>query len=156
MQGFFEEKDITLSLLEKLFRSAQYEASIFGESDFRVLAETALVAVDVLAENNQRFIRFTSMYKLKDGVEIEKKMDFANGLNNQVALARFSIHENDPVAMNVEYFLPFWGGISAYHIIAAFRVFVFVYTSVPSSADKNNIIQYGAYPSLTMSPRLWQ
>lgn len=150
MQGFIEEKEVTLPLLEQLFKFAQYEASINDEGRLMVLAETALVAVDVISGDNQRFIRFTSMYKMRDGIELEQKIAFANRLNNQVILSRFSILDTDHDAMNIEYFLPFWGGINTYHIVAAFRMFVFVYTSVPSALDSENLIGHGTYPSLTV------
>jgi hypothetical protein len=149
MQDFIEEKEVTLQLLEELFQHARYEASINDDGNFMVLAETALVSVDVLTGENQRFIRFTSMYKMREGIQLDQKIGFANRLNNQVILSRFSILETDYAGMNVEYFLPFWGGISSYHIVAAFRMFVYVYTSVPSAMDSENLIEYGTYPQLT-------
>lgn len=152
MQVFIEEKKVSLSLLEQLFKHAQYEASINDEGKFMVLAETALVSVDVLMGDNQRLIRFTAMYKMRDGLPLDIKIAFANRLNNHVILSRFSILETDQMAMNVEYHLPFWGGISGHHIVAAFRMFVYVYTSVPSAMDSENLIEYGTYPLLRVPP----
>lgn len=149
MLGYIEEKEVTLPLLAELFLQAQYEASMNDDGVFMVLAETALVSVDVLTAENQKLIRFTSMYKMKGQIPLDRKMAFANKLNDGVILARFSILETDHDAMNVVYHLPFWGGVSAYHVIAAFRIFVHVYACVPSSVmDSDHLIEYGTYPQL--------
>lgn len=145
MQIYIEEKEVTLPTLLELFHQAQYESSINKNGDFMVLAETALVGIDVHTADNQRFIRFTSMYKMKEQVPQEQKLAFVNSLNNDVVLCRFSILDTDRSAMNVVYHLPFWGGISGYHVIAAFRLFVHVYANVPSVMDKDSLIDYGTY-----------
>lgn len=148
MQGYIEEKKVTLPLLLELFQQAQYEASINDDGNFMVLAETALVSVEVLTAGNLRLIRFTAMYKMKDQIPLDQKIAFANKLNNGAILARFSILDTDHEAMNVVYHLPFWGGIGAYHVIAAFRMFVHVYAGVPSLLDSDHLIEYGTYPQL--------
>ncbi len=145
---YADEKEVTLPFLLDLFRHAQYEASINDDGAFMVLAETALVSIDILMAENVRLIRFTSMYKMKDTASIGQKSAFANKLNNCVIMARFSILETDHQAMNVVYHLPFWGGIDAYHILAAFRLFTYVYAGVPSIMDSEHLIDYGTYPQL--------
>lgn len=114
-----------------------------------VLAETALVSVDVQTAGNVRLIRFTSMYKLKDTATIEEKMALANKLNDGIILARFSVLETDHQSMIVVYHLPFWGGIEAYHIVVALRLFTHVYAGAPSAADTQHLIEHGTFPLIS-------
>ncbi len=146
---FIDEKQVTLPLLLDVFQYAQFEASINDQGILMVLAETALVSVDVQTADNVRLIRFTSMYKMKDTATIEEKMALANKLNNGLILARFSILETDHQAMNVVYHLPFWGGIDAYHIVVALRLFTHVYAGAPSVVDTQHLIDYGTYPLIS-------
>ena len=67
---FIDEKQVTLPLLLNVFQLAQFEASINDEGRLMVLAETALVSVDVQTADNVRLIRFTSMYKMRDTASI--------------------------------------------------------------------------------------
>ena len=83
-------------------------------------------------------------------------MALANKLNDGVILARFSILETDHQAMNVVYHLPFWGGIDAYHIIIALRLFTHVYAGAPSVIDTQNLIEYGTYPLISEQRRASQ
>jgi hypothetical protein len=146
---FIDEKQVTLLLLLDVFQTAQFEASINDQGRLMVLAETALVSVDVQTADNVRLIRFTSMYKMKDTATIVEKMALANKLNDGVILARFSILETDHQAMNVVYHLPFWGGIEAYHVVVALRLFSLVYAGAPAVIDTHNLIEYGTYPLIS-------
>jgi hypothetical protein len=153
---YIDEKQVTLPLLLEVFQQAQFEASINDQGILMVLAETALVSVDVQTAENVRLIRFTSMYKMRDTASIEQKMALANKLNDGVILARFSILETDHQAMNVVYHLPFWGGIDEYHIVIALRLFTHVYAGAPSVMDTQNLIEYGTYPVISEQQRSGQ
>lgn len=153
---FIDEKQVTLPLLLEVFQQAQFEASIDDQGMLMVLAETALVSVDVQTADNVRLIRFTSMYKMKDAATTEQKMALANKLNDGIILARFSILEADHQAMNVVYHLPFWGGIDAYHIVAALRLFTHVYAGAPSVIDTQHLIEHGTYPLISEPPQVGQ
>jgi hypothetical protein len=149
---YIEENEVTLPAILDLFLNSHHEAEIDREGRLIVLTEMALVGIDVLRHKNIKFIRFTSMYKMKDSASIEQKLEFANKMNNNIIMARFSVLEVDQQAMNVVYHLPFWGGVSANHILTAFRLFNHVYASAPGITDCDNLIEYGTHPELREPP----
>ncbi|MBK9327152.1 MAG: hypothetical protein IPN00_12805 [Hydrogenophilales bacterium] len=71
---YADEKEVTLPFLLDLFQHAQYEASINDDGVFMVLAETALVSIDILTAENVRLIRLTSNVQMKDAAPSNKKL----------------------------------------------------------------------------------
>ena len=132
------EAEVTPENIRNLFKRAFYSASLDADGDVRV--ETDGPSVYVSVRDNTKLLRYVTVYGVKETAPLELKLAFANKMNDDVILCRFTIPEHDCGALYVDYYLPYGEGIFAFQIVSALRWFARVVPSAIRDCDDNNLV----------------
>jgi hypothetical protein len=115
--GLLKEAEVTAEKLQEIFTAAFLKTDRTPAGDLRVAAGPAKVMIKV--SEKKKHLYFFAIYGFKDGVPLEKKLAFANKLNNELTLARFSVTEKG--SLWCDYAIAYEEGITAYAIVNAVR-----------------------------------
>lgn len=131
------ESEVTVNRLDSLFKSAFFSCSVDSDGDLKV--EDSGILIFIRIDPERKVITYNSLWRLKPGGlgSNEKKIAFANQLNNDYRLVRFSVPK--PEALWCDYQLLYEGGINPFQIINSCRVFSRVCKAILED-DTDNLI----------------
>lgn len=133
------ESDVTKENLAALFRRAFFKTTF--DSDGDLVVETDGPRVLVTIDEERRLPKYMAIYGVLEWSPLEEKLELSNALNDKFIFARFSIPEKRDDVLIADYFLPYEGGIPAFQIIAAVRLFSRVVPAAIRVCDENNIVE---------------
>jgi hypothetical protein len=118
MTDFLIPEAVTTQHLREIFERALFDTSIDDDGDL-VVQDTYRIFV---APHSRRFIRFFTLFGLKDGTTPEAGHRLANRINDRLILLRASTNKNNVLVL--DYYLPMLGGsLTPKALVAAFRAF---------------------------------
>jgi hypothetical protein len=90
---------------------------------------------------DNKLIRFMSIYGVKESAPLELKHAFVNKMTDDVILVRFSIPESRPDMLIADYHLPFEDGIRAFQVVSALRLFSRIVPYAIRTCDENDLME---------------
>ena len=133
------EQEVTPENIRTLFRRAFYSASVDEDGD--VCIDTDGPRVFITVKENIKMLRYMTVYGVKESAPLELKNAFANRMNDDVILCRFSISGHDHDSLYADYYLPFGEGVLAFQIVSALRWFARVVPIAIRDADESNLVE---------------
>jgi len=95
----------------------------------------------VTIDEDRHLVKYMAIYGVVEWSPIEQKLALSNALNDKFIFARFSIPEKRDDVLIADYFLPYEGGIPAFQIISAIRLFSRVVPAAIRVCDDNNLVE---------------
>lgn len=135
---FIPEADVNTDTLTALYKRAFYKCDKDDDGDLRVNTEGPRVLITVNEEN--KLVRFTAIYRLKENEPEDKKLHFMNRMNDKIIFARFSLPENDHDLLVADYFLPYEDGLPAFQLIKALRIFANSVVAGIRACDEDGLV----------------
>lgn len=132
------ENEVTCQTLQQCFKAAFLKTEIDEDGDLRVQSDFGINPF-VMLEQDRKFIKFMSVFSLKESFTEEKKLKFINKLNDEVILVRFSMPEAD--MLSAEYYLFYEEGILPYQIIHSFRKFAKITVQAIEEYDTEDLVE---------------
>ena len=132
------EDQVAPDTLRDLFRRAFFVASLDDDGDVRVETDDPTVFVSINADN--KLLKYTTVYGFKSTASLELKHSFVNKMNDDVIFCRFSVPEEAPAILMVDYYLPFGEGVPAFQVVRALRFFARVVPRAIYDCDDNDLI----------------
>src|SRR5919109_5034706 len=117
----FAEDEVTISILAQTLQQGFFKVSLNNDGYLTVYTDGPRVIMTVNQDN--KLIRFMSIYGVKESAPLELKHTFVNKMTDDVILIRFSIPESRPDMLIADYRLPFEDGIRAFQVVSALRLF---------------------------------
>ena len=132
------EDQVAPGTIRDLFRRAFFSTSLDDDGDVRVETDDPTVFVSINADN--KLVKYTTVYGLKNSASLESKHAFVNKMNDDVIFCRFSVPEEAPNILMVDYYLPYGEGVLAFQIVRSLRLFARVVPRAIYDCDDNDIV----------------
>ncbi|MEW6259428.1 MAG: YbjN domain-containing protein [Thermodesulfobacteriota bacterium] len=139
MAEVLTEDEVTISNLAQIFKRAFFKTSIDKDGDFIVHTEGPRVIVTLNQDN--KLIKFTTIYGVKESARLDLKHTFTNRMNDEIIFCRFSVPKTRPDILIADYYLPFEEGIPAFQIVSALRLFSRVVPRAIFACDENDLVE---------------
>ena len=133
------DSEVSLDTLEQLFKRAFFNTSRDSDGDLVVQGDGPRVIV--LLDDEKQMVKFLAMYGLKDNAPLQLKHTLVNKMNDDVIFVRFSVPEQRSDMLVADYYLPYEGGISAFQIINAMRLFSRVVPGAIRVCDELDLVE---------------
>jgi|YNPNPStandDraft_1061719.scaffolds.fasta_scaffold09435_3 hypothetical protein len=136
---YLTESEVTKENLAQLFKRAFFNTTFDSDGDLVVQTDGPRVLVTIDPERH--LVKYMAIYGVTEWSPIEQKLALSNALNDKFIFARFSIPEKRDDVLIADYFLPYEGGIPAFQIISAIRLFSRVVPAAIRVCDDNNLVE---------------
>ena len=133
------EDEVTTSNLAQIFKRAFFKTSVDKDGDLIVHTDGPRVIVTLNQDN--KLIKFMTVYGVKESAGLDLKHTFTNRMNDEVIVGRFSVPKTRPDMLIADYFLPFEEGIPAFQIVSALRLFARVVPGAIRACDENDLVE---------------
>ncbi len=133
------EDEVTTSNLAQVFKRAFFKTSIDNDGDLIVQTDGPRVIVTLNQDN--KLIKFMTIYGVKESARLDLKHNFTNRMNDEIIVVRFSVPKTRPDMLIADYYLPFEEGIPAFQIVSALRLFARVVPAAIRSCDENDLLE---------------
>ncbi len=133
------EDEVTTSNLAQVFKRAFFKTSIDNDGDLIVQTDGPRVIVTLNQDN--KLIKFMTIYGVKESARLDLKHNFTNRMNDEIIVVRFSVPKTRPDMLIADYYLPFEEGIPAFQIVSALRLFARVVPAAIRSCDENDLVE---------------
>lgn len=134
------EDEVTTENLEVLFKRAFFSAKI-DEDDCLVVSTENIRSVFVEVDEDRKLLKYMAAFGLKEEAPLESKHAFVNRMNDRIIFPRFSVVEKRPDVLVADYFLTFEGGILAFQIMSALRLFSRVVRDAINKCDDDDLVE---------------
>lgn len=131
------EDEVTTANLTQIFKRAFFKTSLDKDGDLAVHTDGPRVIVTV--DQDRKLLKFMAIYGIKESADQDVKYAFANKMNDDVIMARFSIPRPD--VLLADYFLPFEEGIPAFQIVSALRLFARIVPGAIRACDEHDLME---------------
>ena len=135
-----EEDEVTTENLEALFKRAFFSTKI-NEDDCLVVSTENIRSVVVEVDEDRKLLKYMAAFGLKEEAPLELKHAFVNRMNDRIIFPRFSVVEKRPDVLVADYFLTFEGGILAFQIMSALRLFSRVVRGAINKCDDDDLVE---------------
>jgi hypothetical protein len=132
----FRPEDLTNDALQTIYEQAGLETDYDSEGD---LVVTRGVTCYAIPTPDRARILLLSFVGIKDGVERDDKLEFANRVNNQIAAVRAHVNAKGAVVFDSP--IPIEGGIAADAIVAATQFFLIAIAHAIDLCDEADIVR---------------
>ena len=129
-------EDLSLEPLQVLYEQAGLETSVDSDGDLVVSRGVTCYVIPTQQKERILLLTFVGM---KDGVEPQQKLAFANHVNNEISTVR--AHVNRKGAVVFDYHIPVEGGTTADAIVAATRFFLVAIAHAIDRCDEQDIVR---------------
>ncbi len=136
--SLINEEKVTPETIRALFDNALIKATVDEEGDIQVTTDMGTVCFVTLLQN-QKMLKYLSLFSFKDKPSPEQKLSFLNKLNSGVIFSRFSMPKENVLLS--EYFLSYEEGIPSYQVVKSFRLFERVTMGAIKRFDTSNLIE---------------
>lgn len=135
MIDLISEDNITVQTLREVFEAALFDTHLDSDGDLVVKDGYKII----VTPHGSRFIRFLTMFRLKEDCGRDSRLELANRINDSLILVRASV--NADRILILDYYLPVMGGgISRKGLVMSFRAFSGLVADI-GQFDLNDIIQ---------------
>jgi CheY-like chemotaxis protein len=135
----FAEDEVTISILAQTLQQGFFKVSLNNDGYLTVYTDGPRVIMTVNQDN--KLIRFMSIYGVKESAPLELKHAFVNKMTDDVILVRFSIPESRPDLLIADYYLPFEDGIRAFQVVSALRLFSRIVPYAIRTCGENDLME---------------
>jgi hypothetical protein len=135
----FAEDEVTISILARTLQQGFFKVSLNNDGYLTVYTDGPQVIMTVNQDN--KLIRFMSIYGVKESAPLELKQAFVNKMTDDVILVRFSIPESRPDMLIADYYLPFEDGVRAFQVVSALRLFSRIVPYAIRNCDENDLVE---------------
>lgn len=122
MSEILTEQEVSVQRLEKLFETAFLRTEIDKDGDLVIRDEGINTFIKV--DTDRKMITFFSIWGLKERSPETEKLKFANQMNDDLILVRFSVPR--PNILWCDYQFLYEGGITPFQILRTYKRFVSV------------------------------
>lgn len=130
------EADVTLERLKDVYTAAYLKAEIDDDGDLRIDDDGMKTFVRI--DTKRRLLTYLAVWRLKASVPRERKLQWANTLNQDLMLVRFAIPQSQSLVCDYQFF--YEGGLSPYALIHHYRQFVKVVRGAVTLKDPEKIV----------------
>ena len=134
------EDEVTTENLEGLFKRAFFSAKI-DEDERLVIGTESIRRIFVGVDEDRKLLKYMAAFGLKEEAPLGLKHAFVNRMNHRVIFPRFSVVEERSDVLIADYFLTFEGGILAFQIVSALRLFSRVVRGAISECDDDDLVE---------------
>ena len=139
MAEVLAENEVTTSNLTQIFKRAFFKTSLDKDGDLIVHTDGPRVIVTLNQDN--KLIKFMTIYGVKESARLDLKHTFTNRMNDEIIVGRFSVPKTRPDMLIADYYLPFEEGIPAFQIVSALRLFARVVPGAIRACDENDLVE---------------
>lgn len=111
------EDEVNIAKIKEIIEKAFLKATLVNDGDLIVYIDNG-PRVIMSVDKDRKLIRFLSIYANESG---QLGAKHTNRMNDSYVLARFCIVDQGN-RVDVDYYLPFEGGVIAYQLISALRI----------------------------------
>ncbi len=112
------EDEVTIPKIKEIIERAFLKAILDNDGDLIVHTDNG-PRVIMTVDKDRKLIKFLAIYANESGW---LKAEHTNRINDNYIFARFSVPDQGDV-ITIDYYLPFEGGVTAYQLISALRIF---------------------------------
>jgi len=136
---FISEADVNIDTIEALYKRAFYKCVKDEDGDLRVHTDGA--EIFVLFNEQNKLVKFMTIYKFKENEPDDKKLHFINQMNDKVIFARFYLPEKNRDLLAADYYLPCENGLTTFQLVQALRTFVRTVVGGIRACDEDGLVQ---------------
>jgi hypothetical protein len=134
------EDKVNIAKIKEIIESAFLKATLDNDGDLIVHTDNG-PRVIISVDEDRKLIRFLLIYDNESGWF---KAEHTNRMNDSYIFARFSVPDQGD-RVDIDYFLPFEGGVIAYQLISALRIFARVApAAIHEEASREEASRYNA------------
>lgn len=122
MNGLLQDHEITLERIESLFKAAFLRTEYDKDGDLVIRDQGINTFVKI--DSQRKMITFFSLWGLKERSPEIEKLKFANRLNDNLILVRFTVAR--PTTLWCDYAFMYEGGITSFQLINTYKRFMSV------------------------------
>lgn len=134
--GMLKEWQISTEKTLALFKAAFLKCEIDNDGDVRIEDDSVITFVTL--DTKRKLLKYFSLWRMKADVPLEKKLELVNKWNKELIFAKFFVAK--PELMIAEYWVTYENGVSAYQVVASYRLFKKVVVGAVSDEDPDDIV----------------
>lgn len=134
------EKDVSVGTIQQVFKNAYMKTSLDKDGDLWVEVENNF-KVMIQIDSSRKLLNYRLTFGFKKPEADTKKLVFANKMNSEIIMARFSVPESDASTLVVDYFLPYEEEVPAFQIVSAIRLLAGVSIKAVRKYDVGDLIE---------------
>lgn len=138
--ALISEADMSIEMLERLFKSAFFKTTLMGENRLAVqLSADRSAIIDI--DRQHKLLFFYKVFGFKKQAAVANRVDLSNRINNGAILVRASVPEDDSSSLVIDYCLSYEETVLAFQVVNGVRSFSDVASKAVSQFDREDIVE---------------